>query len=37
MASPLGTILNSINNKGALLDKEFVEKEYVTFVVKRSL
>lgn len=37
MASPLGTILNSINNKGALLDKDFVENEYVPFVVNRSL
>ena len=37
MASPLGTILNSINNKGPLLDREFVEKEYVPFVVNRSL
>lgn len=37
MASPLGTILNSINNKGEILDREFIEKEYKPFVVNRSL
>ena len=37
MASPIGTILNSINNKGAILDREYIEKEYVPFVINRSL
>ena len=37
MASPLGAILNSINNKGEILDQEFIEKEYKPFVINRSL
>ncbi len=37
MSSPLGVILNSINNKGALLDQEYIEREYKPFVINRSL
>lgn len=37
MASSLGVILNSINNKGTKLDRDFIESEYVPFVVNRSL
>lgn len=37
MANPLGTILKSINMKGELLEREFVEAEYKPFVVNRSL
>lgn len=37
MASPIGVILNSINNKGPLLEREFIEKEYTPYVINRSL
>ncbi len=37
MSSPLGVILNSINMKGELLDREYIEKEYTPFVINRSL
>lgn len=37
MSSPLGVILKSINMKGELLDREFIEKEYAPFVINRSL
>ncbi len=37
MSSPIGVILNSINGKGELLDREYIEKEYKPFVINRSL
>lgn len=37
MASPLSTILNSINTKNELLDQEYIEEHYVPFVVNRAM
>lgn len=35
--SPLTIILNSINKKTELLDKEYIEREYVPFVVNKLM
>lgn len=36
MASPITVIMNSINGKGELLDREYIEREYKPFVINRS-
>jgi len=37
MASPITVIMNSINGKGELLDREYIEKEYKPFIINRAL
>jgi len=37
MPSPLVIILNSINLKVEKLDREYIEKEYVPFVINRTM
>jgi len=37
MSSPLTQILNSINKKTELLEKEFIQSNYVPFIVNRGM